>query len=66
MTTNPIIFLAVWNGGYEPPEYVLCNDRAAAFAQANSWEAEGLQEGDRIDILRINTATGDLQVTNVA
>lgn len=59
------IFLVVWSGGYECPMYVMANDRAAAFEQASAWIAEGMVHGDTVDVLRINTATGDIQVTNV-
>lgn len=51
----PYIYLVVWSGGYDTPQYELKRTEEAAVKLANEWsEAADLEEGDVIDILRLD------------
>lgn len=48
------IYLVVWSGGYEAPQYSAYTEAEKAMAVALEW-AEDMEEGvDTIDVLRID------------
>ena len=48
------VFIIVWSGGYDPPQYEVRPNRTEAFALAKSW-AEDMEEGvDTVDVLRLD------------
>lgn len=62
---GPEVFIAVWSGGYEEPQYQVFVSRAAAVCKvAEAWLPDYRESnGDVIDILRIDLDT--LQITSL-
>lgn len=51
------VFLVVWSGGYDAPQYALRGADVEAWALAQTW-GEDMREGeDTVDVLRIDLAT---------
>jgi hypothetical protein len=54
-------YLVVWSGGYEPAQYKACQTDVEAHALADQW-ADDMEPTDGIDVIRIDLATGDVDV----
>jgi len=48
------LYMVVWSGGYEAPQYQVLDTDIAAWALAQSWADDMDDESDWIDVLRIN------------
>lgn len=48
-------FMVAWSGGYEAPSYQVFNTEQEAWDKAKEY-AKDMQDGDTIDVLRIDMA----------
>lgn len=55
--TVPEVFLVVWSGGYDAPQYGARATEDEAWALAGEWAADIKEGEDTIDVLRLDTAT---------
>lgn len=59
----PEEFIVAWTGGLESPQFQACTTDTDAHALAEKWAADlDSNGGDRIDVLRIDTATLAIEV----
>lgn len=54
------IFVVAWTGGYEAPSYVVKLTEEQAWDQAGAWLADAHEDGDTIDVLRVDLATAEV------
>lgn len=52
------IFIVAWSGGYEEASYAAKPDEESAREQFESWKSDAkIDQGDSVDLLRINLST---------
>lgn len=57
---NEELFIVAWTGGYELPQYATERTLEDAVKRAQDWD-EGADEGDFIDILRVDVAKSTIE-----
>lgn len=55
------LFIIAWTGGYEATSYTVKSTAAEAWTQAELWWDDADQEGDTMDILRLDLTTLTLE-----
>lgn len=56
------MYLVVWSGGYEAPNYVLFRSLIEAKLQADRWRLDmDENEGDYIDVLELNITKNTIE-----
>jgi hypothetical protein len=50
---KPFLYLIVWSGGYEVPQYAAVDNEAEAWKIALDWKKE-MDEGEVIDVLKVH------------